>query len=498
MSTEKCIIVIAGILQDRTFNHVRFIAESLSTLLPNFNYNVICKDSTEWKSWLEQTCMCCGWNHTESPLIWKEIGLTRTSSTYIGGAYQFWELLHKYYNITSHLNRDDLEALQEDFAFVIKCDTCQERRKIMIIGAGRSMCHNLVPQLIMTKEIWLSHGLVIKLYDEPGCYFKVRKILEDAKGLVGGLDAVQVVYDIPDGLHDCEVLIYIDALIKEEFEGTESWLHRNYKSAKELSMQINNHAPSHMKILFCSLGPTCFFVNVMHRFVTNLPKTSIVAVGSHYGLEVIYVLARSTGFPLKNFGCPPVWGYLGINQFVDVHHMIQKSDYYLPNRRALDSSDTAALPIGVQRSQLRWFFYMVHDKIDHYKEIFARKSLTQYQVGRCEDFQKCRAICDLLKLWYRAEVGDEILSLGVISDGSFGIPEGLVFSQPVYLKVLEDQSRVWVPFKDFPMPNMPLGIFQNLVDTAVMINKKFPIVESKMEDLNTGNYKEILTQRNSK
>ncbi|XP_076279043.1 putative malate dehydrogenase 1B [Lasioglossum baleicum] len=437
MSTEKCVIVIAGILQDRTFTYVRFIAESLSTLLPNFNYNVICKDSTEWKIYDAESKKC-------------------------------------------------------------KClETCQERRNILIIGAGRSMCHKLVPQLIMTKEFWLSHELVIKLYDEPGCFFKVRRIFEDAKGLTSGLDAVKVVYDIPDGLHDCEVLICIDALLREEFEGIESWLYRNYKSAKELSMLINNHAPSHMKILLCSLGPTCFFANVMHKFVTNIPKTNIVAVGSQYGLELIYVLARSTGFPLKNFGCPPVWGFLGINQFVDVHHMIQKYDYYLPNRRALEASDNAVLPIGVQRSQLRWFFYMVHNKTDHYKEIYIRKSLTQYQVGRSEDFQNCRAICDLLKLWYSAEVGDEILSLGVISDGSFGIPKGLVFSQPVYLEVLEDQSRVWKPFKDFPKANMPVGIFQSLVDTAVMINEKFLITESRMEHLNTGNYKEILTERTS-
>nr|XP_033326301.1 putative malate dehydrogenase 1B isoform X2 [Megalopta genalis] len=413
----KRVIVIAGILQDRTFNHIRFIAECLSTLLPNFNFNVICKDSTEWKIYDAESKKC-------------------------------------------------------------KClETHQECRRIMIIGAGRSMCPELVPQLIMTKELWLSHGLVISLYDQPGCFFKVRKIVKDAQGLDGGLNAVKVVYNIPDGLRDCDVLLYIDTLSKEEFEGTEGWLYRNYNTIKELSMQINNYAPSHMKVIFCSMGPICFAVDVMLKFVIKLPKTNIVAAGSQYGLESIYVLARSTGFPLRNFGCPPVWGYLGINQFVDVHHMIQKYDYYIPNRRALDSSDNATLPIGVKRSQLRWFFYMVHDKTDYYKEIYARKNLTQYQVGRCEDYQKCRAICDLLKLWYSTDVGDEVISLGVISDGSFGIPEGVVFSQPVYLKLLEDQSRAWVPFQNFPMPNIPLNIFQNLVNTAVIILNNILTIE---------------------
>nr|XP_031826884.1 putative malate dehydrogenase 1B [Nomia melanderi] len=493
MSTERCVIVIAGVLQDQSFSHVCFIAENLSTLLPNFNYKIICKSSTEWESWLKEICTCYGWCHAKSPLIWKEIGLTRTTVTYIGGGYQFWELLHSYYNINVHLNKEDLDVLQEDLLFIYdveskkcKCpNIVQKRRQIMIIGAGRSMCLELVPQLIMTKELWLSHGVVINLYDEPGCFFKVRKILKDAKGLKGGLDAVKVLYNIPDGLHDCDILIYLDVILKEEFEGTERWLQRNYKCIRELSMQINDYAPSHMKIIFCSMGPICFYVNVMHKLIKKLPKSNIVAVSSHYGLELTYVFAHSLGFTLKNLGCPPVWGYLGINHFVDIHHTIQKYDYYLPNKKALELSDTATLPVGVQRSQLRWLFYMTHDKTDPYKELFIRKSLAQYQVGRSDDFQKCRAVCDLLRLWYSKEIGDEIISLGISSDGSFGIPEELVFSQPVHLKVLEDQSRIWVPFKDFPMPNMPLNLFQNLVDTAVIIKEQIPTFEKRMKDFDS-------------
>lgn len=105
-----------------------------------------------------------------------------------------------------------------------------------------------------------------------------------------------------------------------------------------------------------------------------------------------------------------------------------------------------------------------------------------------------------MKLWYSKEeyIGDEIISLGISSDGkcknnknvrkskntffvvgSFGIPKGLAFSQPVYLKVLEDHSRIWVPFTDFPMPNMPIEIFQNLIDTAVIINEKMTKLKGK-------------------
>ena len=84
----------------------------------------------------------------------------------------------------------------------------------MIIGAGRSMCLDLVPQLLMTKELWLSRGIVINLYDEPGCFFKLKRIFKDARTTGAGLNTVNIVENIPDGLKNCDILIYLDSLVR--------------------------------------------------------------------------------------------------------------------------------------------------------------------------------------------------------------------------------------------------------------------------------------------
>ncbi|KAK9296601.1 hypothetical protein QLX08_009436 [Tetragonisca angustula] len=481
MTTDRCLIVIAGILEDCTFNHICFIAKNLSTILPNFHYRSISKSSAKWDCWLKETCDLYKWTHTKSPLIWREIGLSRTHVNYIGGSFQFWELLHKYYNISLYLNKEELDALQADVLLAHNIESqrsklLQIQEKyclIMIIGAGRSMCLDLVPQLLMTKELWLSRGIVINLYDEPGCFFKLKRIFKDARTTGAGLNTVNIVENIPDGLKNCDILIYLDSLVREEYEGTDNWLQRNYKTIANLCTQINEYAPSHMKVIFCSRCLPCFYANIMLELVTKLSSTNIVVASAHYGLELIYTFVSSLGLTQQNFGCPPVWGFLGISHFVDVHHMIQKCDVYYPNKRALNLNENMILPLGIQHSELRWFFYMAHDKYP-YKNHFKRKALLRYQMGRSEDLPKCRAICDLLKLWYskKESIGDEIISLGIASDGSFGIPKGLVFSQPVYLKECDDGLRIWVPFKDFPMPNMPLSIFQSLIDTAIYIKKK--------------------------
>lgn len=62
---------------------------------------------------------------------------------------------------------------------------------------------------------------------------------------------------------------------------------------------------------------------------------------------------------------------IGINHFVDVDHMIQKYDIYYPHKKALNSNETT-IPFRIKYSELRWFFYMAHDK-DPYKNHFKRK-----------------------------------------------------------------------------------------------------------------------------
>lgn len=60
------------------------------------------------------------------------------------------------------------------------------------------------------------------------------------------------------------------------------------------------------------MGPTCLSATIMQNLVTKLPKTNIVVVSAHYGLELANNFVKSLGFNPQDFGCPPVWGFLGL------------------------------------------------------------------------------------------------------------------------------------------------------------------------------------------
>lgn len=83
---------------------------------------------------------------------------------------------------------------------------------ITIIGAGKALCTDLVPQLITTTELWSINGIIINLYDEPGCFFKIKHIVKDVKAVGGGLYAARIIDNISDGLCDCDILINLDII----------------------------------------------------------------------------------------------------------------------------------------------------------------------------------------------------------------------------------------------------------------------------------------------
>lgn len=92
-----------------------------------------------------------------------------------------------------------------------------QHRRITVLGAGKALCVDLIPQLITIKELWLTHGIIINLYDEPGCYFKIKRIVQDMEAIGGGLYAARIIDNISDGLYDCDILINLDVISKYVF-----------------------------------------------------------------------------------------------------------------------------------------------------------------------------------------------------------------------------------------------------------------------------------------
>ncbi|KAJ8673711.1 hypothetical protein QAD02_004973 [Eretmocerus hayati] len=471
---------ITGFEACKDYNYACFIADSLSQILHNFTVIINTKKFSEWKNWLEETCKFHDWIHSESPLIWREND-KGGKPVYIGGVEEFKTWLRKYYKIDAKIPNSEQEVLNLDYALAQNIELRAARGydgsktlNVIISGASSSICSNLAEQLLSIEDTNFD-CLSIKLYDESGCCCETLNILENISNTECKLLTTEIVENLSDGLKDCDILIILDHLTREAEETNKSWLSRNYQAIKDMAEEINkSEVPPRIKVIFCSRGPVCFCANALVEETNKLNKNNVVTVSAHCGLEMTRRLIDVFGISDDEISSAPTWGFMGINHYVDIHHSIQKSSVYIPNKRALAFDRHSTLPLGSKFDELRWLQYLTMTA----KSQETLSDCTEVKTDNEENSLRCKVVCDLLKLWYakdRLEIGDEIISLGIISDGSFNIPKGIFFSQPAYLKILDDNSVMWVPCSEFPTPNNPNAVLEDMVTFAKSILQSFEL-----------------------
>jgi hypothetical protein len=65
--------VIAGIASCPDYTKVELLADDLSENLPNFSVHKIVKSQEEWGPWLKEQCKKHGFEHEQSPVVWREL-----------------------------------------------------------------------------------------------------------------------------------------------------------------------------------------------------------------------------------------------------------------------------------------------------------------------------------------------------------------------------------------------------------------------------------------
>jgi len=87
-----------------------------------------------------------------------------------------------------------------------------------------------------------------------------------------------------------------------------------------------------------------------------------------------------------------------------------------------------------------------------------RSAEVLYQKKKPAVMSGATAICDHLKNWFFGTPKDDWVSMGVVSDGSYGIPEGLVFSFPTTCENFEYKIVQGLEQSDFCKERIQISI----------------------------------------
>ncbi|XP_047525514.1 putative malate dehydrogenase 1B [Pieris napi] len=456
-------IVIAGESQCKAFAEICLVADHLSKKLPDFRYERIEKPVLEWNAWMYKINQKNKWHHSGSPLVWKELLATGSKPFYIGGGPEFLDYCYSYYkfdvfmaparyeNLVLNYRQYNKKIKQEskfhiDVEFEMEENTVKNTFSVCISGSGNPITMHLISELL---EMSSSEKGIYKVYIyDHRCSSSFMELVERECSFIETNYAAKVVKYVDKiglALTNTDVLIILDHVPFSPEQSIGGWLYENKKIMHNIAQMINASASSKMKIILPNLGPACYNATVLSESLTHICKNNIVIATSDLGMEVTPIIAKIAEIPMRNMFCPPVWGFVGVNHLVDINNSIHKYNEFYPFNR-YKKVKNSSLCIGSLTPQMRTIEYLIF--FDESLWIKVAEEKTKSLDSAC--LNKSIAILDLLKSWLVDENPEEIITLGVHCDGSFGLDFDGYFSQPCRLN-----NGKWRPFKNYMLPKTP-------------------------------------------
>ncbi|XP_029789838.1 putative malate dehydrogenase 1B isoform X2 [Suricata suricatta] len=428
--------VLAGRADCPYYAKAELLADYLQKNLPNFQIHKIAQHPHVWEEWLKDLCEKKKWSHKNSPIIWRELLDRGGEGLLLGGYNEFLEYAQLYYGVTSSMTTELMKIIaQENLEAHIKKELEEEARKdlvkplqVWITSASVPACYSLIPILVSGEVFGMQTAMSIHLFDSEPAVEDLHLLMTETRDLVAPLlREVSVCTRVEDAFLQAHVVIILDESTHQEVHTLESCIQSRLPLCRLYGGLIEKNAHDSVRVIVG--GKT--FVNLktvlLMRYAPNAAHNIIAAALGVEG-RARAVLARklkTTPSSIKNV---IVWGNITGNNYID----LRKARVYR-YESAIWGPPNYSRPVLSLIFDSEWV---------NRQFVATLKKLTE--TGRqFGSILAAHSIATTLKYWYQGSPPGEIVSLGVLSEGQFGIPEGIVFSMPVKF-----ENGTWVVLTD--------------------------------------------------
>lgn len=409
--------VIAGKANCPFYAKAELLADELASRLHDFKVHKIVKRPEEWSEWVDEICNEKGWQHKTSPLIWRELVDRGGAGVLLGGCNDFLEMAQGYYGITSHKMSEKLQNIaQENMKTKEENDAEEEERKkqinplrVCISGASTEVAYGLVGDLALGEVFDMEQELAIILYDCPETAENLKAIAFEIQDCARPLlRSVEYTTDIDTAFKDVKVAILLDGAKSCDKVQVA-------KTFKQLGEAIESKASKEVKVLVAG-GAACLNTYIVSKYAPSIPRNNFCALSRTEENKAKGLLARKLEVNSAGIKDVIIWGDPGFNQLPDASHA---------RVHGHDGAIWGPHVPGFTRSVSE----MVHDDKWLAGEFIESLKKTHENVKMA--LLSSAALLTQLRDWWNGTTTSDIWSLGVISEGWYGVPEGIVFSFPV-------------------------------------------------------------------
>jgi len=211
---------------------------------------------------------------------------------------------------------------------------------------------------------------------------------------------------------DIDIAILVGAMPRKEGMERKDLLAANVRIFKSQGTALETHAKKTVKILVVG-NPANTNCLVASKYAPSIPAENFSCLTRLDHNRAKGQVALKTGVTAANVRKVTIWGNHSSTQFPDLRHA----------EVTLASGETKAAYDAIQdENWIKNTFIPVVQKRG--AAIIAARKLSSAMSA-------AKAICDHLRDWWFGTPENDWISMGVVSDGSYGIEKGLVYSFPV-------------------------------------------------------------------
>jgi len=279
--------------------------------------------------------------------------------------------------------------------------------RVVVTGAAGQIAYSLLYQIAKGETFGADQPLVLLLLDIPVAMTSLGGVVMEIQDCAFPLVQEVIATDDPNvAFKDIDAAFLVGAMPRREGMERKDLLAANVKIFKVQGQAMDAHAKKSVKVLVVG-NPANTNALICSHYAPSIPKENFSAMTRLDQNRAAAQLSIKTSTPIHEIKKVTIWGNHSSTQFPDISQATVKGS------AAMGLVDEA---------------WMQNDFIPTVQKrgaavIAARKLSSAMSAAK--------AASDHMKSWFSGTPADDWVSMGVFSDGSYGTPEGVMFSFPI-------------------------------------------------------------------
>lgn len=292
----------------------------------------------------------------------------------------------------------------------------QDVKRVMVTGAAGQIGYALCPQIARGCMFGPNTRVIIHMLDIPPAATALEGVkMELIDAAFPLLEDVVATTDVAEACKDVDVAVMVGGFPRKEGMERKDVMAKNVSIYKQQAEFLAKEAKNDVKVLVVA-NPANTNALILSENAPSIPKKNISCLTRLDHNRALGQVALRLGVPVKNVKNCIIWGNHSSTQYPDVNHgEVVRADGKTSKIREAVGDDDYLNGEFVTTVQQRGAAI-----------IKARKASSALSAAS--------SACDHVNDWINGTKPGTFVSMGVISDGSYGIPEGIMYSFPVTCK----------------------------------------------------------------